>query len=207
VVFDIDNTLVDARGRTRAAWRAFCDARPGAAPRRIPLRAIGWDGAETARRLGLDAETAAGFTRQWERFFWSPTRLRHDAGIRQTQRLARLAAAAGLEVYYLTGRVRGLKPATIAQLAAHELPFADGRHVICKPSLDVRTVDFKRDVLGRLGARQPIGWYMTDSQREISALHGVPGVPCVLVDFPVRAPDAAQVAPRTPRIAIRDRVR
>lgn len=206
VVFDIDNTLVDARGRTRAAWRAYCATDSGA-PRRVPLRCIGWDGTETARRLGVDEQRSAAFASHWDRFFWTPANVHHDTGIRQTIRLARLAAAAGLEVYYLTGRVRGMKQETIAQLAAHELPFADQRHVICKPSLDVRTVDFKRDVLARLGAQRPIGWYMTDSRREVAELQRDPAVPCVLVDFPVQAPSRDAIARHTPRIEVRDRVR
>lgn len=203
VVFDIDNTLVDARGRTRAAWRAYCAADPGAAPRRVPLSRIGWDGAETARRLELDEQRGAAFAQHWERFFWTPANLHHDTGIRQTKRLARLAAAAGLEVFYVTGRVRGLKDATIAQLAAHELPYADRSHVICKSRVGVSTVDFKRAALARLGAKRAIGWYMTDSRREIAALQRDLGLPCVLVDFPVQAPSTTKIAPRTPRIVVR----
>jgi hypothetical protein len=202
VVFDVDNTLVDARGRTRAAWASFRRENRCAVPRRIPLRCIGWDGAATARRLRLGKKASAAFAAHWERFFWNPRNLHHDTRIRKTMRLARLAAEAELEVYYVTGRVEQLKAATIRELADKGLPFADKQHVICKPAISLPTTDFKIDALGRLGKQQTIGWYMTDSRCEIASLQRKLNLPCVLVDFPVSSPAWARVAPGTPRIVI-----
>jgi phosphoglycolate phosphatase-like HAD superfamily hydrolase len=197
VVVDIDNTLVDTRARTRAAATAFARQNPGlGALASLPLSRIGYDGRATARALGLDRNQVEAFHAHWERFFWKPQNFRHDRPIRQTVQLARQAKAAGAEVYYLTGRIESLKPTTLSQLRRLGLPDADRAHVLCKPSIAVDTAQFKRRaVQGLLKNGHRIGWFMSDSRRDIKAVQGlIPARSCVLVDFPV------QPAGKSPRV-------
>lgn len=203
VVFDIDNTLVDTRHRTRAAAEAFARRNPRArALAGLPIHAVQRDGRATALRAGLDPRSAEAFHRFWERFFWSPRNLLLDGPLPQTIALARRAKAAGAEVYYLTGRVEALKRGTLAQLAAHGLPDADAAHVLCKPAVSVRTGAFKREALAQLRASgKAVRWFMTDSRSELAALAGA-RIPTVLVDFPVNAPDEPALARPVPTIRI-----
>lgn len=207
VIFDIDNTLVDTRARTRAAADRFARRSPDYAPLAgLPLSAIRYDGQETARALGLDAAAARAFHADWDRFFWQPESLRHDRPMRTTVQLARQAKAAGAEVFYLTGRIESLKEPTIGQLRRLGLPDADAAHVVCKPSVRVRTAPFKQQVVSdmlRQGCR--IAWFMSDSRTDIAAAQRVlPPRSCVLVDFPVQPAGPPPAIDRsTPVIRIR----
>jgi phosphoglycolate phosphatase-like HAD superfamily hydrolase len=202
-VFDIDNTLVDTRYRTRAAAEAFARRHPGARSLAgLPIGAILRDGRSTALRAGLDPRRAEAFHRFWEGFFWSPRNFRCDAPLSQTVALAARAKAAGAEVYYLTGRIERLKPGTLAELAALGLPDADAKHVLCKPSIAVSTGSFKRAALvGLRASGKKLRWFMTDSRGEIAALAGA-RVPSVLVDFPVNAPNETSLRRPVPTIRV-----
>lgn len=203
VVFDIDNTLVDTRYRTRAAAEAYARRHPAAQVLAgLPIRAILRDGRATALHAGLDRKGAEDFHRFWEGFFWSPKSFRFDAPLARTVALARGAKAAGAEVYYLTGRIQALKPGTLAELAALGLPDADSKHVLCKPGVAVPTGSFKREALAELRASgRRLRWFMTDSRGELAALAGA-RVPSVLVDFPVNAPNEPTLRGRVPTIRI-----
>jgi hypothetical protein len=205
VVFDIDNTLVDTRSRTRAAARAFAAEHPWASRlARLSLQEIGRDGRETALVAGLGEKRSEEFHRFWNRFFWRPSSLVHDTPLASTIALARKAKASGAEVYYLTGRVEALKAGTLRQLVSLGLPDADRAHVLCKPRVGVSTMDFKRDSLLRLaGSGRRIGWYMTDSRREIASLPKV--APGVFVDLAVRAPGPAPEPVFAPTVRLRAR--
>lgn len=207
VIFDIDNTLVDTRRRTLAAAHAF--GRRGGPELSLLARAtidqVGWDGTQTGKKLGLHRGTTRAFQRYWDDFFWTSRNLKLDTAIRQTVQLARLAKAAGAEVLYLTGRIEDLKPGTIHQLRKLGLPDVDGSHVICKPSLKVKTATFKQEVVRRLERNgNRICWFMSDSRSDIAAIQQRTAVPCVWIDFPVQ-PDgrAPRIAPATPTIRIR----
>ena len=207
VIFDIDNTLVDTRARTRAAADHFARKSEVYAPLAgLPLAAIRYDGRETARARGLDAAAARAFHADWDRFFWRPESLRHDRPIRATVQLARQAKAAGAEVFYLTGRVDSLKEPTIGQLRRLGLPDADAAHVICKPSVRVKTAPFKQQVVAdMLRQRCRIAWFMSDSRTDIAAAQRVLSPrACVLVDFPVQpAGPQPDVDRSTPVLRIR----
>lgn len=187
VVFDIDNTLVDTRHRTRAAARSYVRRDPAAAE--LLCVRVGYDGLQTAQRAGLSPARARRFQRFWERFFWDTRHFKHDRRIGITGQLVRQARAAGAEVFYLTGRVEELRCGTVAQLRRLGLPDADREHVVCKPRLGTPTGPFKQRVLDRLHRRDPgrtIAWFMSDSRKDVAAVQraGTPA-PCVLIDFPV----------------------
>jgi phosphoglycolate phosphatase-like HAD superfamily hydrolase len=207
VIFDIDNTLVDTRRRTLAAAHAF--GRQGGSETESLLRAsidhVGWDGAQTGKKLGLQRGTTRSFQRYWDDFFWSSENFKLDAPVRQTVQLARLAKAAGAEVIYLTGRIEDLKRGTIHQLRRLGLPDVDGSHVLCKPSLKVKTAAFKQDAVRRMQRDgSDVCWFISDSRSDVAAIQQRTTVPCVWVDFPVQ-PDgrAPRIAPGTPTIRIR----
>lgn len=206
VVFDIDNTLVDTRHRTRAAADLFCRRHPNTTRLAgLPLRDIRYDGLQTAAARGVEPKVAKKFHSFWDRFFWRPQSFRLDRPIRQTVQLARQAKAAGAEVFYLTGRVEPLKGRTLTQLRRLGLPDADPAHVICKPSMDLSTAPFKRQVVAEIARRQPIQWFMSDSRTDIAAVQCVlPPGSCVLVDFPVGpARKPAPLHQATPVIKLR----
>lgn len=207
VIFDVDNTLADTRPRTQAAAAAFSKrGGPELAPlAQVPLHQVGWDGGQTARRLGLDRGTTTRFHRFWDTFFWRARSFRFDKPIRQTIQLARWAKAAGADVLYLTGRVQSLQGGTIRQLRRLGLPDADPSHVLCKPSMALRTAVFKQQAVHQLGAVEgQIIWFMSDSRSDIRAVQQHDTVPCVWVDFPARPPGRLQpIDPSTPTIRIR----
>jgi phosphoglycolate phosphatase-like HAD superfamily hydrolase len=206
--FDVDNTLVDTRYRTAAAVRAFASRQPPARARaltQVTAQDVGYDGRQTARLLGLDPRTAGELASYWECYFWTPHSFTHDRPIQITSQIARRTSEAGVEVFYVTGRIQELKAATIAQLRRLGLPHADEEHVFCKSGLDVLTGVFKDEAVGSLVRRGlTIAWFMTDSRADVEAVRRRAGVPCVLIDFPVR-PDQPLPRPdrRVPTIRVR----
>jgi phosphoglycolate phosphatase-like HAD superfamily hydrolase len=183
VVFDIDNTLVDTRHRTWAAVRSFRKNRSALASI-TDVSQIGYDGRATARSW-LGQRDSAAFHQHWQRFFWKTSSFRHDQPIEETIALAKLAAAHGAEVYYVTGRTRALHRATVNQLRRLGLPFADRRHVVSKPRVGVKTVPFKRRELAKLAKTFELHWFVSDSHAEIAIAKQL-GIPAGWVDFPAQ---------------------
>lgn len=203
VVFDIDNTLVDTRHRTLAAVKSFARAHPELAGSstlgQAKLHQMRYDGAKTGGALGLSSASSGELARHWRGFFWNPGHFAHDKPIKETVRLAHAAKAAGAEVYYLTGRVKAFAPGSVKQLAALGLPDVDRAHVLCKPSVKVRTGAFKRSELKKLQRRRRVAWFISDATSDIAAAAGL-GIGCVLVDFPVGPDRGATLPRRTPRL-------
>jgi phosphoglycolate phosphatase-like HAD superfamily hydrolase len=200
VVFDIDNTLVDTRHRTLAAVKAFAAANPKLTlPKPLAVRKMRYDGALTGKALGFDASTRSRLASFWGGFFWNPKHFAHDKPIGETVRLAHAAKAAGAEVFYLTGRVATFAPSSVQQLASLGLPDADKAHVLCKPSVKVRTADYKRSELQKLQRRRRVAWFASDAKSDIAAAAGL-GIGCVLVDFPVGPARDVALPARTPRL-------
>lgn len=217
VVFDIDNTLVDTRLRTQAAAKAFARQVPGHSKlARIPLSRVGFDGAQTAKHVGYRDNTVKSFQSYWNKFFWNPNNFKLDAPLASTMDLARRAKAAGAEVFYLTGRVEGLKKGTIKQLQQLSLPDADASHVLCKPAIPsppgskpgsqryLPTAPFKVGQLQRLWQRkQRVALFLSDSASDIAAVQQHTKVACVKVDFPVNHPKSkVRIRPDTPTIQV-----
>lgn len=215
-VFDVDNTLVDTRYRTRAALTSLLRRPSTGAPLRAaglrPIRAarldmalIGYDGTETARRIGLGASETRILQRYWERFFWAPRNLRFDRPIKETIALAREAHALGLEVIYLTGRYADRRRASAQQLTRWGLPNVDHRHVIAKtPAKDTAT--FKAEVVRELEQQGSVALFLSDAHADVAAVQKQTksGAAAVLVDFPVGpAGQPGAVDSSTPRISLR----
>ncbi len=215
VVFDIDNTLVDTRMRTRAAAHAFGARRTRGRARlsQLALGRVGYDGFQTARRLGYGQRTSGAFQKFWRGFFWNGKNFKHDAPMAQTMDIARRAKAAGAEVFYLTGRVDRFQKGTIKQLKQLGLPDADKEHVICKPSTLCRlpdgrmdfapTAPFKVQRLKQLRRRGfHVGLFMSDAASDIAAVQKKTPISCVKVDFPVHPRAEPGLRPNTPVIRI-----
>ncbi len=190
VVFDIDNTLVDTRYRTRAAATAFAQLDPvkGAALKQLKVKDILRDGRETAQQIKLDPRTTRAFARFWEPYFWNPKNFSADSPLLRTIRIAEDAKRANVEVYYLTGRIQSLFKGTMNQLQGLErvgLPSVKKSHLICKPDLDTPTAQFKLAEIKHLRGQgiEPL-LFITDSLHEIAAVQQRNAAPCVLVDFP-----------------------
>lgn len=223
LVFDLDNTLFDTRARTLQAARTFAAAElAGGSPRRFSLRAlrrlasldarwlapIGYDGRETARRLGL-ASLAEPLQKHWEPYFWNPAHW-NEPLVERVARLAHRAVEEGrrrgreVEIIYLTGRHDIYSDDTVAQLARHGLPFADRGHLRSKPR-GANTEAFKLSQLRELLAGgHHIAAFVTESARDIAAIGraGDLPIPTVFVDFAVQPSGAPQVAGDTPVIRV-----
>lgn len=200
VVVDIDNTIADTRYRTRAAAEAYARRHPSARSLAgLPIGRVGWNGRLTALAAGLDSAAAEDFQRFWDRFFWSPRNFQHDRPMRSTIELVKAAKQAGAEVYYLTGRVNGLKRGTLRELQRLGLPDADPQHLLCKGSVGEDTRAFKRSALlalRRSGLRP--AWFLSDSVVELKAVADL--VSCLAVQFPVRSPTDPPLPVGLPRL-------
>ena len=215
VVFDIDNTLVDTRLRTRAAAHAFgAKSRGRARLSRLSLSGVGYDGLQTATRLGYRARTAGAFQQYWRGFFWNGKNFKHDAPIKKTIDIAHRAKAAGAEVFYLTGRIDRFQRGTETQLRRLGLPDVDRAHVICKPSTVCHipgrepgftpTAPFKVKRLKQLRRKgYHVGLFFSDAASDIAAVQKRTPISCVKIDFPVGPPGAGpRLKPNTPTIRI-----
>lgn len=196
VVFDIDNTLSDGRTRTLAVGQAWDRQHGTHYFSGVAKERIGHDAVDTAATLGIPADQREAWKTFWEREFWAPHSLVHDAPIADVVALVKAARAAGAEVTYLTGRIAELEPATIAQLQRFGLPQVDAEHVVTKPDLSVKTTAWRTGWL----AQQPpgsIGLFVTESRRDLGdAQSKVAGLPAVLLDSPFGGDHA--VRPDTP---------
>lgn len=196
VVFDIDDTLTDGRTRTLAIARAWDQANGTRFFDGFPLSKVGHRGADTAAAAGLPKKAAAAFEAHWNVAFWDPANFVHDAAIPEGVKLAKQAKAAGADVYFLTGRIQALEPASIAQLRRLGLPDVDGEHVVSKPDVATKTGPFKAEWVARNGPNE-VALFFTESRRDIGALQAVlPKLPAVLLDSRFAGSDP--VAPDTP---------
>ncbi len=191
VVFDIDNTLVDTRWRTVEAAHRFGERHDVPRLRALTLDEAGVDGRATCLGLGFGPGALTDtFHAFWSSFFWNPAAFGFDQPIAEVVALAREASAAGAEVFYLTGRIAALKPATLAQLERLGLPNADAAHLACKPSLEQRTPRFKELWLREaLAGGAHLGFFFSEGSRDLAHLRATLGpLPLVRLDFPVDTP-------------------
>ncbi len=220
LVLDIDNTLFDTRQRTLVALREFYrgyqlprgQARDAFERRlgSLTYRDLDVDARTTCKKLGVkDQVFVERFHAHWVKAFWDPKQMRREPRIDAVIELAHLAARAGGQIFYLTGRVQlPYMQVTIQQLKTAGLPGADAQHVLCKPGrafgpVLVRTPEFKASELERLRRQGlSIAAFVTESFRDIAAAERLGGVlPTVLVDFPGQ-PDGGGIAAGTPVISV-----
>jgi phosphoglycolate phosphatase-like HAD superfamily hydrolase len=170
VSFDIDNTLVDTRGRGLAIGKAFDRANGTSYFKGKTAKHVGNDAKETAKLLGLSPEHAKKFSAFWFREFFKGENYRHDLKIRSTIELAKKAAAAGADVYFVTARTEKEEPFTIAQLEAFGLD-TDDHFVVSKPRMKDKTPEYKASELKALAERYDhVGWFITESRADIAGV-------------------------------------
>ena len=184
VVFDLDNTLFDTRERTLLAGQRF-DAQHGTTYfKGATAEDMMRDGVETALHLGLPQSIALEFQEFWSVEFWTPANLKVDRPMVDVLAWAHKAKAAGATVKYLTGRTEPFHAASVAALKAAGLP-TSGEDVLCKPNMSVRTTDFKVDRLNQLAAKSTLGFFLTESRRDLAAVvAGSPAANPVALDSP-----------------------
>lgn len=184
VTFDIDNTLVDTRGRVLAIGRDFDKLNGTTYFRGKTAKQVGNDAKETAALLKMSPAHAKKFGAHFFRNFFKGENYKNDSKIKQTIALAKKAAAAGADVYYVTARTQREEPFTITQLRTAGLPTVDDNFVVSKPRMSDRTADYKAGELNRIAASYDyVPWFITESRADIAGVQGkqVP-VKSVLLD-------------------------
>jgi hypothetical protein len=184
VVFDIDNTLSDGRARTLALGQQWDKANGTHYFHRVPVTRVGHDAVDTAATLKIPSPNAEAFKTFWDVAFWKGENFKLDTPIAEVVKLAKAAANAGANVIYVTGRIEDLESASVAQLKRFGLPNADAKHVVSKPSVDVKTAPWRTNWLAT-HAPQHTAFFFTESRRDVgSAQAAAPNLPCVLLQSP-----------------------
>ncbi|MBI4425585.1 MAG: hypothetical protein HY554_17775 [Elusimicrobia bacterium] len=165
VLFDIDDTLVRASGRTRRILSEFA-AEPemrrkyGAELDKIAspdLAKLAYYVSDSLVNHGVtDAALIEEAGRYWEERFFSNSYLPEDPAIRGAVAYVKAALVKGTIVVYLTGRWEEMRPGTEAGLAKNGFPAPNGRDVLLfmKPTKAMKDSDYKDAKLpeiGRLG--------------------------------------------------------
>ncbi len=204
VVFDIDNTLFDSRSRTAEAANLYGNKHGITELATLEAEDAQLNGADTARAAGVtNAATIAAFQRFWAAFFFDGANFQYDEPLSSSIEWALAAKAAGAEIIYLTGREHRKESETRAQLEAAGLPDTDARSVISKPSSAKSTPDYKVKELEKLEQKAHIAWFLTESERDISAVQQSSlSVPCVVFEYPLGEAGNHSADPGTPRLPV-----
>lgn len=168
VSFDVDNTLVDTRGRALAIGKKF-DAQNGTTYfKGKTAKQMGNDAKETATLLGMPAADTKKLSSLWFREFFKGENYKNDTQIRQTVNLAKKAAAAGADVYYVTARTQSEETFTIKQLQKAGLPTVDDKFVVSKPKMKDKTPEYKAGELEKIAQNYDfVPWFITESRQDI----------------------------------------
>ncbi len=114
-VLDVDLTLVENAGRTRALLADFCRAHLPEHPELIARAAsldLVFSIQENATRLGVPPELNGAVFPFWRRAFFDPAYLAHDTALEGAREAVRALRAADVSVVYLTARPSSLVAAT-----------------------------------------------------------------------------------------------
>ncbi|MFT3712605.1 MAG: HAD family acid phosphatase [Archangium sp.] len=130
VAFDVDNTLVDTRGRVLAIGKAFDKANGTHYFKGKTSKSMGNDAKETAKLLKMTDAHSKKFSALFFREFFKGENYANDTQIKSTISLAKRAAAAGADVFYVTARTQSEETFTIKQLEKAGLPDVDASHVV-----------------------------------------------------------------------------
>lgn len=173
VSFDVDNTLVDTRGRALAIGKAFDKANGTSYFKSKTAKAMGNDAKETAALMRMSAEHTKKFSALWFRMFFKGENYKHDLKISPTIELAKKAAAAGADVYFVTARTQSEESFTIAQLEAAGLD-TDDHFVVSKPRMKDKTPEYKASELKKLAESYDyVGWFVTESRADIAGVQAL----------------------------------
>lgn len=171
VAFDVDNTLVDTRGRVLAIGKAFDKANGTSYFKGKTSKAMGNDAKETATNLKMTDAHAKKFSAMFFREFFKGKNYQNDTQIRSTIELAKKAAAAGADVFYVTARTQSEESFTIKQLAKAGLPDVDATHVVSKAKMRDKTPAYKAEELTNLASHYDfVPWFITESRADIAGV-------------------------------------
>jgi hypothetical protein len=170
VSFDVDNTLVDTRGRVLGIGKDFDKANGTHYFDGKTSKQMGNDAKETAGLVKMKPEHAKKFSAFFFREFFKGENYKNDSAMRSTVNLAKKAAAAGADVFYVTARTQSEEQFTIDQLKKAGLP-ADTFKVVSKPKMSVKTVEYKAAELSKIAGNYDfVGWFMTESKKDIAGV-------------------------------------
>lgn len=203
VVFDIDDTLADTRGRTLALARQWDQENGTKHFAKLTLAQVAYDARDTAAAMDMPWDSEISFRRFWDEHFLQGSNFKSDLPIPEIIALAKQAKAAGAEVVYLTGRLAVRNPRTIEQLQKFGLTDANEKTVVGKPTQQDRTPQFKTEWLRRSASEgHHLAFFITESKRDIAAIQrGIPGVPAVVIDHAFNGPEVLRSdTPVYPRV-------
>lgn len=170
VSFDVDNTIVDTRGRALAIGKAFDKANGTTYFKSKTAKQMGNDAKETAGLVRMSPEHAKKFSSLWFRMFFKGENYKHDLKIAATIDLAKKAAAAGADVFFVTARTQSEESFTIAQLEAAGLD-TDAHFVVSKPKMKDKTPEYKAAELTKIAeSYDHVGWFVTESRADIAGV-------------------------------------
>lgn len=171
VSFDIDNTLFDTRGRALAIGKDFDKANGTTYFKGKSSKLMGNDAKETAKSMKMSPEHTKKFSSFWFPRFFKGENYKNDLQIRQTVALARKAAAAGADVFYVTARTQSEESFTIKQLEKAGLPTVDANFVVSKPKMADKTPEYKAGTLDKLSQTYDfVPWFITESRADIAGV-------------------------------------
>ncbi len=197
VSFDVDNTLVDTRGRALAIGKAFDRQNGTRYFTGKTAKAMGNDAKETATLVGMTPEHAKKFSALWFRMFFDGSNYRFDLEMKATIDLAKKAAAAGADVYFVTARTQREEVHTIAQLESFGLD-TDDHFVVSKARMRDKTPEYKASELKKLSERYDyVGWFLTESRADIAGVQKL-DTPVTSVLLETRFSGDRAVDPETP---------
>ncbi len=197
VVFDIDDTLSDTRGRTLAIAKAYDQAQGTHHFDTLTVDQVTYPPTQMLRQLGMPPDEQRRFNAQWQPKFFAEEAMDHDLPIAPMIQLAKEAAEAGAEVLFLTGRSGTQREATVEELARLGLPQAESSHLFMFP--EGAGADFKGAQLRdwQQGGRH-LSFFITDSRSDVALVQRLGlQVPPVLLESPLADPNQP-VSPLTP---------
>jgi predicted secreted acid phosphatase len=198
VAFDVDNTLFDTRGRALAIGKMFDKANGTTYFKSKTRKQMGNDAKETSTLVGMSKEHAKKFSSLWFREFFKGENYKNDTQIKKAVDLAKRAARAGADVFYVTARTQSEESFTIAQLAKAGLPTVDADFVVSKPKMKDKTPDYKAAELKRISKDYEfVGWFVTESRKDIQGIKSK-GAPVDSVLMETKFSGTGNVGDQTP---------
>ncbi len=200
VVFDLDNTVFDTRGRTLHAARAFDAANGTSYFAGRDLADIAVDGRSTATKLRLPGAVVEAFAAFWEQSFWTPANLAHDVPMQEMVDLVKRSQAAGATVKFLTGRWESFHDDTMLGLKKAGLD-VDPKDLVCKPKDGPSTPAFKEIHLKAWSASSELGFFVTEGVADLKHVKGfLPDLPLLRLDCTFEDASGLAALPVWPRI-------
>ncbi len=181
VVFDLDDTLIDTRVRTRRVLRDFVfetrlhQRLPVEAERlsRITLRQLHYDLRDTFAALRIEnGALLAEAEAFWRSRFFSDVYAAGDEALPQASSYVRSLHAAGAKVVYLTGRDQpNMYWGTLSSLRKLGFPLGENTELMMKPDAKMNDQEFKRGAMGRIREMGKIVGVFENEPANLNILH------------------------------------